>query len=151
MDKDASVMGNISDADLPSLFSASDQAAVAAQRLYTNFIRTDLLLLVVVAGIGIWGPEQVSRFIHFIHSNSHVNDIINDLAILRAALLVFGLTLAIALATMRPDREWHEARRVAESVRSLAWRYMICNDLTDDVFLNAWQRSWRGGKSWRRR
>ena len=126
MDKDAPVYAKHSHADLPSLFLASDQAAVLAQRRYTNFIRTDLLLLVFVAAIGIF-PDQPSRHL--------TKDFIDALADLRAAIFVIGLTLAIVLATTRPDKEWHEARRVAEAVRSLAWRYMICCEFTDDQLL----------------
>jgi hypothetical protein len=127
MIQNASPTETITDADLPPLFCASDQAAASAQRRYTNFIRADLLLLVTVAAIGIYAPAQPEA--------PAQKEIIQFLAFLRAALLVVGLTLAIALATTRPDREWHEARRVAEATRSLAWRYMICHDFTQDQFL----------------
>lgn len=61
--------------------------------------------------------------------------------ITEAVLLVFALVARMIRFIARPEILWYEARAVAESVKSLAWRYMVGGEpfqeaLSDDA-LNA--------------
>lgn len=45
--------------------------------------------------------------------------------IAQAVLLVFALLTRVIRLLARPELHWYEARAVAESVKSIAWRYMV--------------------------
>ena len=49
-----------------------------------------------------------------------------------AWIILFGFISAfgceLALLILQPERTWYEGRAVAESVKTLAWRYSVCAD-----------------------
>jgi len=50
------------------------------------------------------------------------------LAITGAVLMLGGVVLTTFLLQQQPDRLWFNARAVADSVKTIAWRYMTCAD-----------------------
>ncbi len=99
-----------SDQDYPALFLAADRASTEAQRKYVGFMRAALALLVVGAGVG-----AVSPAIDFARP---------AFAITSAILLACSLILTTYLKTEKFDQLWYGGRAVAESAKSMAWRYM---------------------------
>ncbi|WP_312341274.1 DUF4231 domain-containing protein [Stutzerimonas nitrititolerans] len=93
-------------ADFPGLYQAADQLSGAAQRHFLAALLTNLMLLVVAAIVSV---------INYPHWGS---------AALQAALLAGALTSSVYLATQRPERLWYSGRAVAESIKTIVWRYV---------------------------
>jgi SMODS and SLOG-associating 2TM effector domain 3/SMODS and SLOG-associating 2TM effector domain 1 len=96
---------------LPGLFQAADQASVAAQRRFLLASRLRLGFLVLAAASGA-SPLLVDSRI--------------DLA---AVVTVVALSGAVAvevwLLTEHPERTWYDGRALAESAKTLAWRFAV--------------------------
>ncbi|HEV7648061.1 MAG TPA: DUF4231 domain-containing protein [Actinophytocola sp.] len=100
------------ESDLPGLFDAADKASLAGQRDYVRTVRLRLVLTVFVAATGIvtW----------------HVGDRGVDLAAIGTALGLAVITLTeLSLRSSRPEERWYDGRALAESAKSLAWRYSV--------------------------
>jgi hypothetical protein len=98
--------------DLPALYKASDAASLKAQRLQLLLVGADLVALVLGAGLSaVTGPDpQVATVLYS----------------LSAFLLALGFLLSLAILVKRPEQVWYGGRAVAESVKSLSWRYAMC-------------------------
>ena len=103
----------LGDAQLPQLFRSADTLSGRSQRQYINGTAAQLLLLVAAAaaaklpsggGSTNWG--QVTAALCFLCA-----------AILRTLLL-----------PINPESRYYESRAVAESVKTLAWRYAVGGD-----------------------
>lgn len=103
----------IDEADfLPEPFQTADQASLDGQRKTLRWYRGLILMLVVAAAVGaVTGPGKVGR---------------TDLAPLVsvAAFVVAGFFWS-RLRSSNPQAGWYEARAVAESVKTLAWKYTV--------------------------
>lgn len=97
------------DADLPALFGAADDAAIAGQRSFLGQTRFQLgmLLLGAMAGVA-----------------TQIFDI-PELAYVGVAAYIVLVVTRVNLKLTGTDRVWYENRLIAESVRSLAWRYAV--------------------------
>jgi hypothetical protein len=95
----------LQDDDLPALFTAADTASMHGQREYVHGVRLRLLLAVVAAGLALvtWKTAAVA------------------VAVVFAAMLLIDLRLR----ARRPEEVWYDGRAVAESAKSLAWRYSV--------------------------
>lgn len=100
----------VTDFDLPALYQASDRASIDAQRTYLRLAAVDLGLIVVGGLFGAFALEDLSDR--------------RILAIVSASLLALSLVTTIAIRTLRKEQSWYEGRAVAESVKTLSWRYM---------------------------
>jgi hypothetical protein len=101
------------DTDLPGLFQAADSASVGGQRQYVNSVRLRLLLVISVAVTGVitW---QVGE--HRI-----------DIAAIGTALgLAAAALVELNLRSTKPEELWYDGRALAESAKSLAWRFSVC-------------------------
>lgn len=105
----------VPDTAMPQLFQAADRASLDGQATYVG--RTRLrLLLICAAGIagavtGRWGPEQL------------------DVAgVVTSSLFAAALSIEMLMARDRSDKAWYDGRAVAESVKTLAWKFAVCAD-----------------------
>jgi hypothetical protein len=73
-------------------------------------VRADLVLLVIAAALGAF---QVST-----------RALSTTLSLLALATLTVSIVITLVIKERKPEREWYGARAVAESVKSLAWKYM---------------------------
>ncbi|MEU8125480.1 DUF4231 domain-containing protein [Spirillospora sp. NPDC049024] len=100
----------LADPDLPALFTSADRNSLIGQRRALSTVRTRLALLVVAAVAGTFGwhagPMDVAGFVG-------------------AVALGGTLVTEVYLLTARPERMWYDGRAVAESVKSLAWRFAV--------------------------
>lgn len=92
--------------DFPGLYRAADEMSGEAQKHFLGALLTNLVLLVAAA---------VMSVINYPHWGA---------AALQAALLAGALASAVYLAMQRPERLWYSARAVAESIKTLTWRYV---------------------------
>ncbi|MEU4404565.1 DUF4231 domain-containing protein [Streptosporangium sp. NPDC023963] len=103
-------MRAIPESQLPALYRAADRGAVVGQRRLMKATALRLGSLVLAAAFGSFSL------------NSGRLDIA---AVLSATALATALVTDVYLLTMRPDRQWYEARSTAESAKTLAWRYLV--------------------------
>lgn len=97
----------MTESDFPSLYQAADAASNGAQKKFLWALGINLTLLVVAAAMSVANVQTRS------------------FALIQMAPLVGTLGLTIYLAVKRPERIWYGARALAESVKTVAWRYMM--------------------------
>ena len=117
----------LSDADLPLLFRQADAAAIRAQRRFFRSLGAELLFLLFGSRANLFtilpfatGPTTVLGL------TVHPLPIAELVA---AGLIGVALVLRLYRYGARLDTHWYEARAVAESAKSLAWRYAVGGDL----------------------
>lgn len=101
----------MTDADLPALFHDAENASLRGQRQALAWSRIRLVSAVVAAiggaitwktGFGV-SPGDLLTMVAF----------------------AVALVVEILLWTQQPERDWYAGRAVAESVKTLAWRYAV--------------------------
>lgn len=95
----------MNESDYPALYRAADQLSKKAQAAFYLLLRVHLIALVVAAALSV---------LNYPHS---------AVAIAQALALLTALASSIYLGTSRPDKTWYGARAVAESAKTLAWRF----------------------------
>lgn len=100
------------DDGLPALYNAADAASSDAQRRYLRLVRADLTLIVLGA---VLTSASVSS-----------DDLRSALAMLGALVLTGGLVLTGVIGATHHKANWFVARAVAESVKTLSWRFAMC-------------------------
>ena len=92
----------------PAIFHAADAASQSAQRWFLRLSACRLWALVAVAAL------------------AALASLINQWsAIVALAPISVALFAEIMLLARRPERRWYQARAVAESAKTLAWRYQV--------------------------
>lgn len=133
---------NITDNDMPGLFIEADRASLAAQKSYLKLIKLQLILLVFI-------PAVAS--LTFLKTSSW-----DIRAVLLAVLLACSLAVTLIIRVSKKERVWYEGRAIAESVKTLTWRYAACaepfiNSLSsgeaDEVFKKELEKVFEGRKS----
>jgi hypothetical protein len=94
-------------ADYPALFRAADDASNLKQRAYLTLIKAEYLFLFVAAVLFM--------------------DVFTDATFYLFYALVFlgSLAALLARALLKPEQDWYRCRALAESVKTLTWRYMM--------------------------
>ena len=100
------------DADLPPLFHGADGSSMAAQ---TRFLRATRLRLFGLVGAGLFGLFTWKSGL----------SPVDWAGVLAASCFVTALVLETYLQQTKPERTWYEARAIAESVKTLSWRYAV--------------------------
>lgn len=101
----------IREADYGTIFTAVDTGASHAQRHYVRLIRLSIIITTVTGMLNALAAEV------FNHQPA--------LLLISAALIVLGIALDTYTVSERHDRRWYNSRFVAESIRSLVWKYMM--------------------------
>jgi len=91
----------------PAIYKSADKAAIKVQVKYHNYILAYNTTLVIGVGLGIYGLH------------SHLT------AILAALLFLLGIFISISLQFNHYEKIWYKCRAVAESVKTITWRYMM--------------------------
>ena len=101
-----------SEADYPGLFRAADAVSRAGQERHVWLARLELALLTAAAIVG----AVVSV----------VPTVSGQVGAVAVAVLLIGAALVRSVSrSTRPENRWFEGRAVAESVKTLAWKYMM--------------------------
>lgn len=102
---------HIEDLHLPTLFQAADRESLEAQRKYLLFVKADLMALVLGALCASFSlPDPV------------ITQITRGLG---ALLLLVGMCLTLVLMQGGYRKLWFSGRAIAESAKTVAWRYMV--------------------------
>jgi hypothetical protein len=96
--------------ELPQLFLAADASSLAAQ---TKFLVLTRYQLVALAGAAICGALTWSGGRQ------------NWVAFGGAAFFLVAAWIRLELLRSRPERTWYDGRALAESTKTLAWRYAV--------------------------
>ena len=96
--------------NLPALFRSADARSSEGQASFLRWTKVRFLALVIAA---IGGATTWTE------GHAHLGALL--------ALVAFSVALLAeaVLAIRRPDRVWYQGRAAAESVKTLAWRYMM--------------------------
>lgn len=105
--RDGDGSGMMKHDDYPALFLDSDDASNMYQRTYLRLIR----------------GEYVSLFFAALFSMSFMNNTVYY--VIYVGVFVVGLFILVARAQRQPEQWWYRCRALAESVKTLTWRYMM--------------------------
>lgn len=92
--------------DYPALYQAASELSQKSQNAFYSAFLAHMALLAIATLVSI------------------ANSPFAEVAILQAMVLVGALACAIYLFMGRPDRQWYGGRAVAESIKTLTWRYI---------------------------
>lgn len=109
---------NITEFEYPGLFQASDDASKSAQKRYLQIVALDLFLMMLAAGIAIYN-----------YSSTTSKEIVYIIA---GILLLISLVLTIVVLTRKYEDIWYQGRALAESCKTLTWRFMLCSELFEN-------------------
>lgn len=93
--------------DFPALYRSADDLSLRSQKQFYFALKVHLGLLVVAA---------IFSLVPIRHSSA---------AVLQALTLFGALSCSIFLFSMRPDRLWYTGRALAESIKTITWRYVM--------------------------
>lgn len=111
-------LSNISEGDFTSLYLAADDASKSTQKNYVTIVALDLSLMVVAAALAVYNYECTeSKLI---------------LYILSGLFLLTSTFLTIVLLTRKFEDFWYQGRALAESCKTLTWRFMTRSELFED-------------------
>ncbi|MGG7573229.1 DUF4231 domain-containing protein [Streptomyces sirii] len=98
----------LGDEDFPAVFRSADTASLSGQRRYMTGTKWRLLLAITAAVCAVSSADAAVAMV----------------------LLAFLATvyLEVWMLTDRPERAWYDGRALAESVKTLSWRYAAAGD-----------------------
>jgi len=96
----------VKDEDYPSLYQMANEVAARAQRHFFLALGAHLITLVIAAIFSVFSLPNWW------------------VAALQVGALLCALGCSIYLFAIKPDKRWYLGRAVAESIKTIAWRYM---------------------------
>lgn len=104
----------VSYTDLPALYLASDNASISAQKQFVKLTAAYIFLMIMATIAGSIALSSPS--------------IRTVLAMTSAIFLTLSAFLRIAIRATKVEKTWYNGRSVAESVKTLSWRYMMATE-----------------------
>jgi energy-coupling factor transporter transmembrane protein EcfT len=100
--------------EFPGIQQAADKASDKAQKFYINLVRLNLVVGVLAALITIFNfeSEQPKLYVYCIS----------------LGLLLISLGLTVSIKYFKFEDLWYQGRALAESVKTLTWRYITCSE-----------------------
>jgi SMODS and SLOG-associating 2TM effector domain 1/SMODS and SLOG-associating 2TM effector domain 3 len=100
--------------DFPNYFQASDSASIKAQNFYLNITKIDLLSMIFASILAIYNYQSTDSKV-IVYGISGI-------------LLLSSLVLTIILKTKKYEDVWYQGRALAESCKTLTWRFVCCSE-----------------------
>jgi hypothetical protein len=94
------------DQDFPALFRSADALSAKSQRNFLRALSFHLITLVIAAGLSAIPVQHWAS------------------AAAQLVALLSALACSIFLFSVRPDKSWYAARAVAESIKTITWRFV---------------------------
>tara|TARA_Y100000815_G_scaffold232876_4_gene224029 strand:- start:30954 stop:31850 length:897 start_codon:yes stop_codon:yes gene_type:complete len=101
----------------PDLFIAADNEARRRQMFYFRLLVAQYLCLSVASAVTLAAVYVEDQKI---------------ILLIYLGVLIAGSIAAMLLATMKPNQSWYQMRALAESCKTLAWRYMMAAEPFND-------------------
>lgn len=92
--------------DFPALYLSANDLSLDSQKSFFFALKLHLILLVVTAVLSVISIPHWS------------------IAVLQVLCLLGALSCSVFLFVKRPDRHWYAGRAVAESIKTITWRYI---------------------------
>jgi hypothetical protein len=92
--------------EFPALYLSANDLSITSQKRFFLALKSHLILLVVAAVLSVVSIPHWS------------------IAVVQVLSLLGALSCSIYLYTERPDRLWYAGRAVAESIKTITWRYV---------------------------
>lgn len=89
----------------PALYKSANELSDKAQRVFYGVLIGNLLALTTAA------------FISLVNSSEAW------IAVIQTITLLVALGCSIYLFSLKPERQWYEARAITESIKTITWRY----------------------------
>lgn len=96
--------------DYPALYQSASALSQRAQSAFYRAFLSHMVLLAIASAISV------------------INSSCPEIAVLQAMVLLGALGCALFLYLSRPDRNWYAGRAVAESIKTITWRYISKSD-----------------------
>ncbi len=93
--------------DFPDLYQAADQLSRSAQTRFFSVLFLNLVFLVVAAILSVYNQPHVG------------------MAYAQVVVLFLSLGCTAYLGYSTPEKKWYGGRALAESVKTISWRYMV--------------------------
>ena len=107
--------------DFPALYRSADKLSLASQRHFFRALFAHLVMLVIAAILSVINIPHWS------------------VAVAQLLALLCALGCSIYLFAIRPDRFWYAGRAVAESIKTITWRYVCrAEPVTPAHEMSAW-------------
>jgi SMODS and SLOG-associating 2TM effector domain 3/SMODS and SLOG-associating 2TM effector domain 1 len=100
----------LGDQDMPETFRAADQSSRQAQQRFLTLTKVQLVALALAAVFGAFSLYLSG---------------INWAGVIGAICFVIAGLVRAELVRTKPERVWHDGRAVAESAKTLTWRYTV--------------------------
>lgn len=102
------------DSDYPNYFIAGDSASKKAQKWYIRLIGIDLLLMISSAALSVYNyqSEESKTAIY----------------VISGLILLGALLISIFLRVKKYEDFWYSGRALAESCKTLTWRYIMLSE-----------------------
>jgi hypothetical protein len=99
--------GSLNSENYPAVFRSADEGANRNQRLYLWLIRIEYGLLFVAAVLSMQFFAGATFYLIY------------------ACVFLAALIVLLSRALIKPEQDWYRCRALAESVKTLTWRYMM--------------------------
>jgi hypothetical protein len=106
------------DASMPGLFQGADQLSLRAQRRFLLASRLRLVCIVLAAAGGAVSLQTGT---------------LDVAALVTVVALVGAIVAEVWLLIEKPEQSWYDGRALAESAKTLAWRYAVGATPFDDT------------------
>ena len=126
-------MARITDKQLPALYRACDERSKESQNRHFLWNRVNLLLLLAAAIVAALGEiaEPVFEKPATVPTSEKQGAAMTlellqqGFAVAAAVFMVVGLVVTNVIQTRRRGETWYDGRAIAESAKSMAWKYMM--------------------------
>lgn len=105
--------------DFPNYFIAGDNASLKAQKTYINLICVDLILICLGASLSIYNYQNTNTKMW--------------IYIVSGIFLFISFILSLIMKFKKYEDIWYRGRALAESVKTLTWRFMTKSELFDST------------------
>lgn len=102
----AAIFLPMNDEYYPALYRSASQLSMSSQCSFFRALRWHLVFLVFAAVISVINSPKA------------------ELAIVQALILFAALACSVYLFAVRPDQQWYSGRAMAESIKTVTWRFI---------------------------
>lgn len=100
--------------DFPGLYQASDAASTKAQNDYKAIVGFDLISMVVASSLAVYNYQDAEPKLW--------------VYVISGVFLLLGFTLTLIIRIKKFEDIWYQGRALAESCKTLTWRFVTCGE-----------------------
>lgn len=104
--------------DYPNLYQASDHASNSSQSNYILIVAIDLVSMILASALAVYNYQSVVAKTY--------------IYVISGLLLLSGFILTIIIVTKKFEDIWYQGRALAESCKTLTWRFITCSELFEN-------------------